>query len=129
MTMGMMIVRASGGESCTATVPIAEPIRQVMMLIFIFRILMAPFLIKVIDAESVPKDPCSLLVASACTGGVWNNSKAGSVMRPPPPATASIKPAKVATKASIKIVSIGYRYSMKEIIRFRSLAFVINQPE
>src|SRR5690606_36583839 len=47
----------------------------------------------------VPNTDCSLLVASAETGGRPTESRAGSAIMPPPPAMASTKPASRPTAA------------------------------
>ena len=57
-----------------------------------------------IVAEPEPNIPCSLLVPSAATGGKPARSNAGMVIRPPPPAIESTKPAAKAAVMSIKTV-------------------------
>ena len=44
----------------------------------------------------VPNIDCSLLVASAFTGGSPAKSKAGIMINPPPPAIESMKPVRTA---------------------------------
>ena len=55
------------------------------------------FEIMVTAAVSVPKLPCSLLVAMAWTGGTPTSSRAGMTSNPPPPARVSRNPATNAT--------------------------------
>src|SRR5690606_1165228 len=53
----------------------------------------------------VPNTDCSLLVASAETGGRPIESRAGSAIMPPPPAMASTKPARSPTPARASRIS------------------------
>ncbi|MOA30766.1 hypothetical protein D3C78_1518760 [compost metagenome] len=52
------------------------------------------------EAERDPPQAWSLLVANACAGLMPTANSAGTVNNPPPPASASIKPASMATKKS-----------------------------
>ena len=56
-------------------------------------------------AEKEPPHACNLLVPNANAGGIPVINKAGIVIKPPPPAIASINPATNATKNNNPIIS------------------------
>ena len=56
-----------------------------------------------------------MLVAIACAGGSPAMSRAGKVMRPPPPAMASMKPASVAESVSSASVASSKVRSQRDV--------------
>ncbi|MCY1422577.1 hypothetical protein D9M71_382640 [compost metagenome] len=96
----------------TESAPNIPPKKDIQAIGIALRHSISPFLAKLMVAESVAEAACNLLVAIADTGGTPDKSNAGRVIKPPPPAIASINPATIATKPKISRSS-----------KFNSLAF------
>ena len=84
------------GTACTNNAPpIAPRNTSTIASLFVFQSIW-PNRWKLVIAIPVPNTDCNLLVASAFTGGKPAVSSAGIMIKPPPPAIASMKPVNTA---------------------------------
>ena len=107
---GMSRARNSGGRRCTQSAPAAAPQKVQMTAGHAVPKATSPLCQKFRLEVSVPNVPCSLLVARTSTGPSPVQMIAGTVIRPPPPAMASTRPAKAPTANKSRATS-GERLS------------------
>ena len=98
-SVGIAASSRAVGSSLTAIAPPMPPTKATVAMGKASRQSMRRAWAKVQVADAAPTAPCTLLVATALTGSKPKTSKAGTVMRPPPPAMASTQPAAMARAA------------------------------
>ena len=105
-TQGITKPSTAGSTNWMMIVPTADPINAVSIKPRKAGQSSLPRLNNKVLEVATPTQACNLLVPNAIRGGTPDNTRAGIVIKPPPPAKVSRKPAQIATINSKSKISV-----------------------